>query len=333
MKTRHMSTVAAGALATALLLSLAGCASSGTALETPPDDLSGMNQQQLNEFGLAAATEAYEILSRAGSPTDQIGGTPPESNDPAVAEALTLLDDHALIQRSSLNYGITKKTYVPTDVDEFAIEGMNVTQPSEGVLVALYDVALPGRTDPATGEVFSGKSLPRLTVLRWSGEAQRWQIFSHADFDTPEATLCGVQSTGGPAKSEFAPEDVGLGSQLIDELVEAKLADDNRVYAEGYQAVLASRERNTSSKPLASLTRRVAPSNLEAIRSGDLMAIRYDIPNALDVDGEALAQESNPRLLTYQLTKDGQWQLIATAVFGVTQDVADGIECVSQTSP
>lgn len=333
MKVQGKEAVAAGALATALLLGLSGCASSGTALETPPADLSEMNEQELNEFGLAAATEAYEILSRGGSPTGQLGGDSSEGNEGAMREALALLDDQVLIQRSSLNYGITEKTYVPTDIDEFEIERMSLSQPSEGVLVALYDVALPGRTDPATGEVFSGETLPRLTVLRWSDEAQRWQIFSHADFDTPAATLCGVQSTGGPARSEFAPEDIELGSRIVDELVDAKLADDNSVYAQGYQIVLASGERNTPSKPIASLTRPVAPSNLEAIRSGDLMAIRYDMPNALNVDGDSLAQEFNPRLLTYQLAEDGQWQLIASAVFGVTQAVADDIECVPTTSP
>lgn len=332
MNVRRMHAVAVGVSAAALLLGLSGCASSVSALQTPPADLSGMTGEELNAFGLAAATQAYEILSRGGSPTGQMGGDAAESDASAMAEAMDLLDDHVLIQRSSLNYGITEKTYVPTDIDEFEIERMSISQPSEGVLVALYDVALPDRTDPSTGEVFSGETLPRLTVLRWSDAVQRWQIFSHADFDTPEATLCDVKSTGGPAKSAFAPEDVELGSQIIDDLVDAKLADDNSVYAEGYQVVLASGERNTPSKPIASLTRPVDPSNLEAIRSGDLMAIRYDMPNALNVEGQSLAQEFNPRLLTYQLAEDGRWKLIATAVFAVTQNIADGIECVPATT-
>jgi hypothetical protein len=322
----------ASAFATVLILGLSGCSQQGTALETPPLDITGMNQQELNEFGVAAATEAYEILSRGGSPTGQMGGNPTDQDERVMADAMALLDDQALIQRSSLNYGISKQTYRPTDIDEFEIERMSLTQPAEDVLVALYDVALPDRTDPATGEVFSGKSMPRLTVLRWSEDDQRWLIFSHADFDTPEATLCGVQTTGGPAKSVYLPEDVALGTQIIDDLVQAKLADDNSVYADGYQIVLASGERNTPSKPIASLTKPVEPSNVEAIRSSDLMAIRYDMPNALNVDGELLAQKFNPRLLTYQVRADGQWELIASAVFGLTQGVADGIDCVPTTA-
>lgn len=332
MTFRRLNTLAASVLATALLLGLSGCSQSDTALETPPSDLDGMSEQQLNEFGLAAATEAYEILSRGGSPTGEMGGAPAQPDESTLTEVRALLDDQVLIQRSSLNYGITEQTYVPTDIDEFEIDRMSLTRPTEDVLVALYDVSLPGRTDPATGELFSGATMPRLTVLRWNEDEQRWLIFSHADFDTPKAILCGVETTGGPAQSEFLPADIELGAQIVDDLVAAKLADDNSVYAEGYQVVLASGERNTPSKPIASLTKPVAPSNVEAIRSGDLIAIRYDIPNALDVDGESLAQEFNPRLLTYQLAEDGKWKLIATAVFGVTQGIADGIDCVPSTN-
>lgn len=332
MTFRRLNTLAASAFATALLLGLSGCSQSDTALETPPSDLDGMSEQQLNEFGLAAATEAYEILSRGGSPTGEMGGAPAQPDESTLVEARALLDDQVLIQRSSLNYGITEQTYVPTDIDEFEIERMSLTRPMEDVLVALYDVALPGRTDPATGEVFSGRTMPRITVLRWNADDQRWLIFSHADFDTPEATLCGVQAIGDPATSDFLPEDVALGTQIVDDLVQAKLANDNSVYADGYQIVLASGERNTPSKPIASLTKPVDPSNVEAIRSGDLMAIRYDMPNALNVDGESLAQKFNPRLLTYQLTADDQWELIASAVFGLTQGVADDIECVPTTN-
>ena len=327
----RINTLVAGAFAAVLLLGLSGCAQSRTALETPPSELDGLSEEQLNEFGLAAATEAYEILSRGGSPTGEMGGAPAQPDESVIADARALLDDQALIQRSSLNYGITEQTYVPTDIDEFEIERMSLTQPAEDVLVAVYDVSLPGRTDPATGEVFSGKTMPRVTVLRWNADDQRWLIFSHADFDTPEATLCGVVTTGGPPTSGFLPEDIALGTEIVDDLVQAKLANDNSVYADGYQIVLASGERNTPSKPIASLTKPVDPSNLEANRSGDLMAIRYDMPNALNVDGESLAQKFNPRLLTYQLAAEGQWELIASAVFGLTQGVADDIECVPTT--
>lgn len=303
------------------------------ALQTPPSVVSELNDQQLNQFGKEVALSAYEILSKVGSPTDQIGGTLEQSDKNAVSNAKALLDDQALIQRSSMNHGITKHTYVPLDNDRFHIDGLKMTRTSENVLVLTYYVTLPNRVDLNTGAVMSGKSMPRITVLRWNHERKQWLVFSHADFDTPEAMLCGTTLRSVPEKAFFSKDDVKLGKQVIDDLVNSKLDGEKpNVYAKGYQIVLASGERNTPSKPIASLKNRVEPTNLEAIRSDRLLAIRYDMPNALNVQGEGLAQKFSPRLLTYQLNKDGKWELIASAVFGVTAKVAEGIKCVPKTA-
>lgn len=299
-------------------------------LNTPPSAIASMNEQELNEFGLASTRQAYAILSKVGSPTGQIGGTLNQVDKNSVNNAKTLLDDNALIQRSSLNYGITKETYIPTDVDTFQIDRLNTTRTAaDDVLVMTYYVSLPNRVDLKTGAVMSGKPMPRITVLRWNSKQKQWLVFSHADFDTPEAILCGDASSRiGPKKVQFKEADIALGKKTVDDVVQSYLqADKPKLYGKGYQSVFASGERNTP----VSLKVKVEPTNVEAIRSDRLLAIRYDMSNALTVGGEGVAQISSPRLLTLQLTQDGRWELIAAAVFGLTVKVAEGIKCVPQT--
>jgi hypothetical protein len=234
-----------------------------------------------------------------------------------------------LIQRSSLNYGLTKETYLPTDVDTFQIDRLKTTRVADDVLVMTYYVSLPNRVDLKTGAVMSGKSMPRITVVRWNSKQKQWLVFSHADFDTPEAILCGDESLRmAPKKVQFKEADIALGKQTIDDVVQSYLqVDKPKPYGKGYQSIFASGERNTP----VSLKVKVEPTNVEAIRSDRLLAIRYDMPNALTVGGEVVAQNSSPRLLTLQLSQDGRWELIAAAVFGLTAKVAQGIKCVPQT--
>ena len=183
-----------------------------------------MNEQELNEFGLATARQAYAILSRVGSPTGQLGGTLNQAGKNSVNNAKTLLDDNALIQRSSLNYGLTKETYVPTDVDTFQIDRLKTTRTAGDALVMTYYVSLPNRVDLKTGAVMSGKSMPRITVIRWDNKQKQWLVFSHADFDTPEAILCGDESLRmAPKKSQFKEADIALGKQTLDDFVQSHL--------------------------------------------------------------------------------------------------------------
>jgi hypothetical protein len=319
-----------------LVISLGVSASTDniSALRTPPSAIASLSEQKLNEFGLAIASQVYDILSKVGSPTDQLGGALNQTEKRAVNNTKALLDDKAMIQRSTLNHGITKETYIPTDVDKFQIDGLSMTRTAPDVLVATYYISLPNRVDIKTGAVMSGKSMPRITVLRWNVKQKQWLIFSHADFDTPQAMLCGMESSGlAPKKVQFSEADIALGKQLIDELVQSKLQGEKpNVYGKGYQIILASGERNSPSKPIASLNAKVEPTNLEAIRSDRLIAIRYDMPNALNVGGDALAQKFSPRLLTYQLSQDKHWELIASAVYGVTAKVAEGIKCIPPTA-
>ena len=182
----------------------------------------------------------------------------------------------------------------------------------------------------------SGKSMPRITVIRWNNKQKQWMVFSHADFDTPEATLCGDESLRmAPKKSQFKEADIALGKQTLDDFVQSHLQVGKPNRGKGYQFIVASGERFAGGErntPI-SLKVKVEPKNVEAIRSDRLLAIRFDLPNALTVGGEAVAQSYSPRLQTWQLSQDGRWELIAAAIFGVTAKVAEGIKCVPQTQP
>jgi hypothetical protein len=317
-------------LALACISTQPAWAGSQTAFQTPPSQLDGLSQSQLNEFGMSLANEAFERHSRVGSPSGETGGTQNMTDPNAVQEVKAMFDDDAIIQSARLNFGLTKATYEPNDVDEYKISDMVISRPSEDVLVASFNVALPNRVDLSSGIVFEGESRPRLVVLRWNNEARQWKIFTSADFDTPYAVLCNKDSSYKPQKSQFEESANALAKQLMDELMQSSLNNTEKsVQAKGLQYVFASGERKTSSGPIrAKMKRLVVPENIEAIRSGSLLAVRFDSMSTLTLDGGNVETGLRPRLFTFQLDPDGRWRVAAMAIFSVTEKVKDGISCI-----
>lgn len=305
-------------------------AESQPAFHTPPSQLDGLSQSQLNDFGLSLANEAFETHSLVGSPGSQASGTENTADSSAVQTVKAMFDDDALIQSARLNFGLTKSTYEPNHVDKFKITDMVISRPSEEVLVASFNVALPNRVDLSSGIVFEGASRPRLVVLRWNKEANQWKIFTSADFDSPYAVLCNKDSSYKPPKSQFDESSISLAKTLLDELMQSSLNHTEKsVQAKGMQYVFASGERKTSSGPIrAKMKSRVVPENVEAIRSGSLLAVRYDSLSTLTLDGGNVEAGLRPRLFTFQLDQDGRWRIAAMAIFSVTEKVKDGISCI-----
>lgn len=302
-------------------------------LATPPEVIRSYSEQQLNELGRRMAEEAYAVFAEVGSPTGEISRKALAADDPAVMRAKSIVAERALIQTARLNHGLTKETYMPSDIDEFTIEDVVLTQPAEGVLVVSYRVALPNRSDTVTGTVMKGEAMPRLTVLNWNDELKMWQVFSHADFDTPLAAICGRHEDTTHAQSRFDLQDIELGTEVIDGFVKAMLADTLREHVlKGYQYVYASGERKTKDGPVRThIKKNVERSNLEAVRSGRLLAIRYDTPGVLTLDDGEVEPDVKPRLFTFYRDGDGKWRFIAAAVFSVTQTVAKGTDCIAPT--
>jgi hypothetical protein len=300
------------------------------AFNTPPSQLDGFSQSQLNEFGMALANEAFATHSRVGSPSGQIGGSQNMTDPNAVKSVKAMFDDDALIQSARLNYGLTKATYEPNDVDEFVIGNMVISRPSEEVLVASFNVALPNRVDVNSGIIFGGESLPRLVVLRWNNKDNQWKIFTSADFDTPQSFLCNKNSSYKPQKSKFDESASALARTLLDGLMDSSMnGTEKSVQAKGMQYVFASGERKTSGGPVrAKMKNRSPVENVEAIRSGSLLAVRYDSRSSLTLDGGDVEPSLRPRLFTFQLDQDRKWRIAAMAIFSVTEKVKEGISCV-----
>lgn len=239
-----------------------------------------------------------------------------------------------MIQNALYNYGITKQTYVPTDIDDFTISNVSVTRPFSNILVASYNIALPNRVDLMTATVMSGETLPRLTVLRWDERKKQWLIFSHADFDKPIAAICGINPKKVVQKSTFKKSDIATAQKILDTFHRDMLRG-NQIWLEtnGQQFVYASGERKTASAPM-NVTFQSNPKvkNIEAIKSGPLLVVRFDAPGIGLLENDGTVNKSvKPRLHTYYKDSDGSWKLLSAAIFSVTAKATEGAKCINPT--
>ena len=299
---------------------------------TSPAALSGLSQDELNTFGTKLITEAYEIRAEVAKPLGNGSEIKAEIDTDAVKAVQNLYDSDAMIQRARLNYALTKKTYVPNYTGNFKISNVAVSQTSETVLVMSFDVALPDRTSLQSGIVYSNEDAPRLLVMRWNETEKMWKIFSHGDFDSPRTYLCGANKDFMPEKSNFKPEDIELARTLWDDVQSSSLiGKPQAMQSKGFQFVFASGERKTApGKIRARLTKREEIVNLEAIRSGDLLVLRFDSIGPMSLDGGETAKALRPRLATFHYDPDGKWKMNAVAVFHVTAKFSDNVACVQQ---
>ena len=313
-------------LAVSVPLTSASLADVQRIFNTPPSKLSSLSQDELNAFGTRLVTEAYEIRAKVEKPVGG-GNTQEKINSNAVKAVQNLYDGDAIIQRARLNYGLTTKTYVPNYTGKFKISNVAVSQTRETVLVISFDVNLPDRVSLQSGIVYSQEDAPRLLVMRWNEAERMWKIFTHSDFDSPRTYLCGANKDFLPEKSVFKPEDIELGRTLWDEVQTSSLT----MHSKGFQFVFASGERKTApGKTRARLTKREEIVDVEAIKSGDLLALRFDSLGPMELDGGQTREAKSPRLATFHHDPDGKWRMNAVGVFHVSAKFADGVACVQQ---
>ena len=298
---------------------------------TPPAALDGLPQEALNAFGLKLLTESYDIRAKVAKPSGAGEADAAIVNSAEAKAVVNLYDDDAIIQRARLNYGLTKKTYVPNYTGPFEISNVAVSRTSATVLVASFDVRLPDRTSLQSGNVYSGDAMPRIMVMRWNEQSSMWKIFSHGDFDAPRSYLCGADKEFMPPKSAFKPEDVDLAGKLWDKVQASSLkGNPTTMQSRGFQYVFASGERKTApGKVRARLKQREEITNIESIKSGDLMVMRFDSISPMEIDGQDVDHALHPRLVTFHLDDDGQWRMNAIAVFHVTAKLAADVQCVT----
>ena len=74
-------------------------------------------------------------------------------------------------------------------------------------------------------------------------------------------------------------------------------------------------------------------ANVGVALNGDLLVVSYDaVVSDLVMEGEQYRDTASPRMLTYLLSPEGKWELIALANFNVPKGVPADVECVSVTS-
>lgn len=318
---------------TALFLSFPATAQTLNAFKTPPAELAALQQKELDAFGARLLGELYETNARVGSPTGQIGGKADQVDRNAVRNVKALYDDAALIQNARRNFGQTKKTFAPSDVDAFTISDMKLNRAEGDVLVASFNIRMPDRVSLGNNLLMSGETQPQVVVLRWSARKSQWLVFSQADFDTPKAAICGAPPASPAKKARFRRDDVALAIREFDRFQDASLAGAEKgVQAKGFAYVIASGDRKTEDGPVrARIREKTKPLNVEAIRSGNLLAARFDTSARLNLDGEPLDASLKPRLMTMTRGADGQWRLLAIAIFSTTARLAADAKCVKPT--
>jgi hypothetical protein len=229
----------------------------------------------------------------------------------------------------------TADTYVPLDIDDFEVTDVVVTEPREDIRVVRYVVRQPGATAPELGVVMSSDAAPRITVFRWDEELGHWVLGSHANFNSPIAALCDrspIPVSGEPPATR--PEDIDLGISLIEQWRAITMGESKeKVSHESFQIQLADGQGwpTADGKPIEwTPASSYEVANVGITRNGDLLVASYDaVVSDIVMEGDEYAETSSPRLLTYLLSPEGKWELIALANFTVPQEIPADVDCVS----
>jgi len=155
----------------------------------------------------------FDLLSKTGSPAGTLG-TSREQNEASRKLVMPYLDPGFQLQRST-GQRYTAETFIPADIDYYALDQIQVTRPTKDIVVARY---FARTTEALPGEevVMSEKEAPRLTVFHWSSSESRWRILSHANFNTPIAAICDKKPFVDSAwKPESNISDQALGERLM----------------------------------------------------------------------------------------------------------------------
>ena len=275
----------------------------------------------------------FLLLSATGSETGELGTTE-EMDAAAQAFIQPFLDPAFQLQRANGERYVAT-TYVPADIDLFAIEGLIETRPTDSLIVARYGVSAPGSSTADTNLVLSDELRPRLTSFHWDDTAAQWKVLTHANFNVPIATICGGEPLVQPQHPivPTSDEDVALGLDLMLALRDSVLVGNlTPLLDEQIQIQQASGMGITTSAELVPAEykyRSFEYSDLLVTRNGDLLAISYlGKPNGVVLGFEAV-DDWHPRLIAFRRLEDGQWRVIASANFVNVKAVPAGVECVA----
>lgn len=275
----------------------------------------------------------FGLLTQTGRGAGEVATSAAEV-EAGMAVMRPYLDPAFILQRAD-GQRYTAGNYVPLDIDEFELSDFVVTEPREDVRVLRYFVSEPGATAPDAGVVLGAEKAPRIAVFRWDAEKGHWVAVSYANFNNALAAIC--EQDPIPVTGEApvtTPEDRELGLSLVEQWRDITTgASTAKVRHPANQIQLADGQGwpTTADEPIE-----WAPADdydfadVAVARNGDILVVSFDaVVSELVVEGDEHRDTATPRLLTYLLSPDGTWELIALANFNVPHGIPADADCVS----
>ena len=331
---RHRPVVVILTVATAALLS--ACGGQSATSESPGAGEAPAAFADPNASGDELADAWFGLLSLTGREAGQVATTP-EEVEAGMALVRPYLDPaFTLVRATGQRY--TAGNYVPLDIDDYEVSDVIVTEPREDIRVLRYFVSEPGATAPDAGVVMSDEKAPRISVFRWDEQQGHWAMVSHANFNSPLAALCSqapIEVTG--ETPETSPEDVALGTSLVEQWRDITTGvSSEKVRHPANQIQLADGQGwpTADGAPIEWAPAQAYDfANVGVARNGDLLVVSYEaVVSDLVMEGDEYRETASPRLLTYLISPEGKWELIALANFTVPQGIPADIDCVSLDS-
>ena len=160
-------------------------------------------------------------------------------------------------------------------------------------------------------------------------------MVSHANFNSPLAALCSqapIAVTGETPPT--SAEDVALGTSLVEQWRDITTGvSSEKVRHPANQIQLADGQGwpTADGSPIEWAPAQAYDfANVGVARNGDLLVVSYDaVVSDLVMEGDEYRETASPRLLTYLLSPEGKWELIALANFTVPQYVPADVDCAS----
>jgi ketosteroid isomerase-like protein len=318
-------------LAVASVLTLAACGgtSSNSAVEIP----AAFGDRQAS--GEALANAWFALLEKTGSAAGVLEVSPDEAA--RGAELVKPYLDPAFQLQRSTGQRYTRESYLPSDIDQFEISDVRATKPREGVQVLRYTTRTPGATLPDQGVVLSDELMPRLTVLRWDDELGRWLIVSHANFNTPVQAVCNQKPIVLNAVEVATPSaDRELGEKLVRKFYDLLESGDGRplMHTEVQGQTASGAGYTTVDEYTPGQLKSANLREFVVTRSGDLLVVSVgtEAQGTVFANSTELGTKLHPRLLTFMKDEQGEWKLVAIAIFNVPAEVPAGVDCASSTN-
>ena len=275
----------------------------------------------------------FGLLALAGRGPSEVATTP-EEVEAGMAIFRPYLDPAFTLMRAT-GQRYTAGDYVPLDTDDFEVSDLVVTEPREDIRVIRYFVSQPGATAPDAGVVMSAEKAPRISVFQWDEALGHWVAVSYANFNGAIAAICEqepIPVTG--EKPSASAEDVALGTSLVEQWRDLTTGQSSeRFLHPAYQIQLADGQGwpTADGKPIEWAPAQAYDfANVGVARDGDLLVVSFDaVVSDLVMEGDEYRDTASPRLLTYLLSPEGKWELIALANFSVPQGIPADVDCVS----